>query len=48
MIPDPLSPSLSLHAAHGLVDSLRGALAGATCPQWVGSRETPTAADTAR
>lgn len=36
MIPDPLSPSLSLHAAHGLVDGLRGALAGATCPQWVG------------
>ena len=36
MIPDPLSPGLSLHAAHGLVDGLRGALAGATCPQWVG------------
>lgn len=36
MIPDPLSPGLSLHAAHGLVDSLCGALAGATCPQWVG------------
>ena len=36
MIPDPLSPGLSLHAAHGLVDSLRGVLAGATCPQWVG------------
>lgn len=36
MIPDPLSPGLSLHAAHGLVDGLRGTLAGATCPQWVG------------
>ena len=36
MIPDPLSPGLSLHAAHGLVDGLRGVLAGATCPQWVG------------
>lgn len=36
MIPDPLSPGLSLHAAHGLVDSLRGALACATCPQWTG------------
>lgn len=36
MIPDPLSPGLSLHAAHGLVDGLRGVLSGATCPQWGG------------
>lgn len=36
MIPDPLSPGLSLYAAHGLVDTLRASLSGATCPQWVG------------
>lgn len=36
MIPDPLSPGLSLHAAHGLVDTVRASLAGATCPQWTG------------
>lgn len=36
MILDPTSPGLSLHAAQGLVDGLRGVLAGATCPQWTG------------
>ena len=36
MIPDPLSPGLSLHAAHGLVETLRSSLAAASCPQWVG------------
>ena len=33
MILDPTSPGLSLHAAQGLVDGLRGVLAG---PQWTG------------
>ena len=36
MIPDPLSPGLSLHAAHGLVEGLRSAIACASCPQWTG------------
>ena len=36
MIPDPLSPGLSLHAAHGLVEMLRSAIACASCPQWTG------------
>ena len=36
MILDPTSPGLSLQAAQGLVDGLRGVLAGATCPQWTG------------
>ena len=36
MIPDPLSPGLSLHAAHGLVETLRSAIACASCPQWTG------------
>ena len=36
MIPDPLSPGLSLHAAHGLVETLRAAIACASCPQWTG------------
>ena len=36
MILDPTSPGLSLQAAQGLVDGLRGVLAGASCPQWTG------------
>ena len=36
MILDPTSPGFSLQAAQGLVDGLRGVLAGATCPQWTG------------
>ena len=36
MIPDRLSPGLSLHAAHGLVETLRSAIACASCPQWTG------------
>lgn len=36
MIIDPLSPAPSLNAAYGLVDTLRVALTGATCPQWTG------------
>ena len=36
MILDPTSPGLSLQAAQGLVDGLRGVLVGATCPQWTG------------
>ena len=36
MILDPTSPGLSLQAAQGLVDGLRGVLAGATCSQWTG------------
>lgn len=36
MIPDLLSPGLSLHAAHGLVETLRSAIACASCPQWTG------------
>lgn len=36
MILDPLSPAPSLNAAHGLVDNLRAALTGITCPQWTG------------
>ena len=36
MILDPTSPGLSLQAAQGLVDGLRGVLVGASCPQWTG------------
>lgn len=36
MILDPLSPGLSLNAAHGLVETLREALFGASCPRWTG------------
>ena len=36
MILDPTNPGLSLQAAQGLVDGLRGVLVGATCPQWTG------------
>ena len=36
MIPDLLSPGLSLHAAHVLIEGLRSGLASASCPQWTG------------